>query len=297
MEKKDLEQYQRELEILSQYDQGDKVISSVDAQKLADAEKKTPSIKIGIQEIDDLLDGFKEGQLIIISGPTGQGKTTLCQTLTLKFAKQDINCLWFSYEVGIGEFLEKFPESPLFYLPKELQQNNITWLEHRIMESMAKYDCKVVFIDHLHYLLEMQKMAEARSISLLIGMMVRELKRMAIKHEITIFLVSHMRKLQYDKMPEIDDLRDSSFVGQEADIVMFMKRGHRKDTREEAEQSNYATLKIAKNRRTGRLGYVPMELVNNEFVPESEVTHNYDDTDTSESFEENDGDRKESFGF
>jgi len=297
MEKKDLEQYQRELEILSQYDKGDKVISSVDAQKLVDEEKKVPSIKSGIQEIDDLLDGFKEGQLVIISGPTGQGKTTFCQTLTAKFAKQDINCLWFSYEVGIGEFLEKFPESPLFYLPKELQQNNIKWLEHRIMESMAKYDCKVVFIDHLHYLLEMQRMAEARSISLLIGMMVRELKRMAIKHEITIFLVSHMRKLLYDKMPEIDDLRDSSFVGQEADVVMFMKRGHRKDTREEAEQSNYATLKIAKNRRTGKLGYVPMELVNNEFIPESGITHDYDDTSTTNPFKENDGDREEGFGY
>lgn len=294
MNKQDLEQYQRELEILGQYNQEDRVISSLEAQELAEADKKIPNINIGVMEFDDIIGGFREGQLVIISGPTGQGKTTWCQTLTSKFASKKINCLWFSYEMGIADFLEKFEGTPLFYLPKELQQNSLQWLETRIMESMAKYDCKIVFIDHLHYLLEMQKMAETHSISLLIGMMMRELKKMAIKHEITIFLVSHMRKLLYDKMPDVDDLRDSSFVGQEADIVMFIKRGKEKDSKEEAIQNNHATLRIAKNRRTGNLGVISLELINKQFRAPSEIDRYHVNTNT---IPEDDGSKRENFGF
>lgn len=299
MDKEDLEKYKKDLEILGQYDKEDRVITSHEAKELVDADKKILSINTDMKEFDDIVGGLREGQLIIVSGPTGQGKTTLCQTFTSRFVKQDIRCLWFSYEVGMAEFLDKFDGSPLFYLPKELKQNSLVWLEQRIMESMAKYDCKIVFIDHLHYLLEMQKMAQAHSISLLIGMMMRELKKMAIKHEIIIFLVSHMRKLQYDKMPDIDDLRDSSFVGQEADIVMFMKRGDQKQTKEEAEkdEKNPATLRIAKNRRTGNLGFIQLELINKQFRPESEIDRHHVDTNTTTPYKEDEGDRNATFEY
>lgn len=291
-EKKSLEQYEKDLQVLGQYDQPDRVITSKEAQELADADRKIPTINTGIQEIDDLLGGFRPGQLVVISAPTGQGKTTFCQTLTTKFEKQGIGCLWFSYEVGISEFLDKFEGTPVFYLPKELKQNSMEWLEHRIMESIAKYDCKIVFIDHLHYLLEMQKMAQAQSISLLIGMMVRELKKMAIKHGMTIFLVSHMRKLMYDKMPEIDDLRDSSFVGQEADIVMFLKR--KIDGKgENAVATDRCLLSIAKNRRTGSLGFVNLQMVGKEFVT---INKNYAEITPPSYLKEDEGDREQTFG-
>ena len=125
---------------------------------------------------------------------------------------------------------------------------------------MAKYNCKVVFIDHLHYLLEMQKMAEAKSISLLVGMMMRELKKMAVNHNLTIFLVSHMRKLMYDKLPELDDLRDSSFIAQESDLVLFLKRKKDGDI-----YTNNATLRVSKNRRNGKLGDIKLSLTNGQF--------------------------------
>lgn len=246
---KEAEQYQRDLEIMAKYDKADKIISSDEAQALAEEDRKKPSIMTNINQIDEMIGGFRESQVVIVSGPTGHGKTTFCRTLTRRFAEQNVNCLWMSYEEGIGEFLNKFVDVPLFYLPQELKQGSLEWTEERIVESIAKYDCKVIFIDHLHYLLEMQKMAEAKSLSLLIGMMLREIKKMAIKHQVTIFLVSHMKKIMYDRMPEIDDLRDSSFVGQEADVVMFVKR-----QQVDNKLTDFSTVLIAKNRRTGNLG-------------------------------------------
>ena len=258
----------REYEILSVYDKDDRVISSEEALKelKADGLKPIFKIKSDIPKLDELIGDFRSGQVIVISAPTGQGKTTFAQTLTYSFSEQKTNCIWFSYEVGLEDFMEKMPNAPIFYLPRRIKQNSLSWVEMRIKESIVKYDAKVVFIDHLHYLLEMQKMAEAKSISLLVGMMMRELKKIALENEIIIFLISHMRKVKYEEnaLPDIDDLRDSSFVGQEADMVLFLHR-----IVEEIGGSfiftHNAILKVAKNRRLGNLGYVKLELVNGRF--------------------------------
>src|SRR3990167_6533842 len=268
---KEINDYKDILQSLQSYEGVDKVISSKEAKEILEADKKSnsPRIMTSIPSLDKMTEGFREGQLIVISAPTGNGKTTLCQTFTHRFWEKEIPCLWFSYEVGLEEFLEKFGETmPHFFLPAQLKQNSLVWLETRILESMAKYNCKVVFIDHLHYLLDMQKMAEAKSISLLVGMMMRELKKMAVNHNITIFLVSHMRKLMYDKLPELDDLRDSSFIAQESDLVLFLKRKKDGDI-----YTNNATLRVSKNRRNGKLGDIKLSLTNGQF---QELTDHYE---------------------
>jgi replicative DNA helicase len=274
-QKKEKEEYVRILSILLEYKGEDRIITSQEAFELSKEERNKPSFNSGIPKLDTLTSGFREGQLIVISAPTGQGKTTLCQTLTKNFADREVGSLWFSFEVGISEFLSKFvwngeENIPAFYLPRTLKQKNTEWLETRILEGIAKYNIKAVFVDHLHYLIEMDKMAQAKNLSLLVGMMMRDLKQLAIRHNIMIFLVSHMRKLSYEsrKMPEVDDLRDSSFVGQESDIVIFLKRDKQGE-----EYQDTTRLRVAKNRRTGDLGGVKLQLIRGLF---QEVT-NYDD--------------------
>lgn len=277
--KKELNQYTRDLEIMQKYTGEDRVVLAKDLyNEVSEENKDKVIIKTGkLSEFDKIVGGFTEGQIVVVSAPTGQGKTTFCQTLTMNFAEQNINSLWFSYEVGVQEFLEKFPTIPVCYMPRRIKQNSIDWLELRIKESIAKFNCKVIFIDHLHYLLEMQKMAQAKSISLLIGMMMRELKRIAIENDIVIFLVSHMRKSLYksdEDLPDINDLRDSSFVGQESDIILFLFRKQGKDARGNKIYINEALLKVAKNRRTGNLGCVKLTFNNKEFT---ETELNQDD--------------------
>ena len=262
----------RVLELWVDYKGDDRVISSYDALQEIEKEKDKPVLKAksGILTLDKLLDGFREGQIIVVSATTGVGKSAFCRTLTPSFILQGLNCLWFSYEEGIEEFLSKFPTVPLFYFPAENKQNNIKWLEEKITEGIAKYDCKIIFIDHLHYLIEMQKMAEAKSLSLLVGMMMRELKKIAIYNKVIIFLVCHLKKVYYDKIPAIDDLRDSSFIGQEADTVLFLKR-----LVENGQETNKATLKVAKNRRTGNLGYVKMIFNNGNYMELTEIEEKF----------------------
>lgn len=244
---------------LAHYSGVDEVISSEEMKKLIEQDKQAPfQLQSNIPSLDAIIGSFRKGQLVVVSGQTGCGKTSFCQTLTMKFLSRS---LWFSYEVGQEEFMEKFGDNiPLFFLPKTLKQNSMLWLETRIAEAQAKYNCEVVFIDHLHYLLEMQKMAEAKSLSLLVGMMMRELKKMAVDRGIVIFLVSHMKKLTQDHAPELDDLRDSSFVAQESDMVIFIKRIFDGEM-----ATNKAKVGILKNRRTGKLGVFELQYNGNKF--------------------------------
>ena len=276
--KEKLKQQSREYEILGQYKGEDRMILAKELYEEVKSENDNSIlIKSKIPQLDKLIGGFVPGQLVVVSAPTGMGKTTFCQTLTTKFLEQDIKSAWFSYEVGVQEFLDKFQEIPACYMPRQIKQNSVQWIETRIKESVAKYDTKVIFIDHLHYLLEMQKMAQAKSISLLIGMLMRELKRIAIENNIVIFLVSHMKKSVYsseEDVPDINDLRDSSFVGQESDIVLFIFRMAwdnldeetlRQYPRNDEFYSHLSVLKVAKNRRTGSLGGTKLIFENKKF--------------------------------
>ena len=100
--------------------------------------------------------------MIAISGPRKAGKTLLAQTLTSNFAKQDIMSLCFSYELSSRVFINRFPsELPVFTMPQKLRANSLDWLRERVIEALAEYGVKMVFIDHLHFLFDLARMRNA----------------------------------------------------------------------------------------------------------------------------------------
>src|SRR3990167_8277354 len=267
------------LQALESYASEDKVISfgelleEINAGRALNANVK---FYAKIPALDALTDGFRMGQLNVLSAPTGNGKTAFLQDLTRTFTDQGVPCLWFSYEMPPAELGERFGDSvPKFYLPRKLKESSLDWMKLRILEGIAKYETRVIFIDHLHYLLDMNMLSQARSASLLIGMLMRELKKFAISTETTIFLVSHLTKTKLEAVPTIDDLRDSSFVGQEADIVMIMWRHREKDNTSPTGYrfTNESRLVVDKNRVNGKLGFVKMLFSNGKFT---EITGNYE---------------------
>jgi ATP-dependent Clp protease ATP-binding subunit ClpA len=55
-----------------------------------------------------------------------------------------------------------------------MRGNTLTWVEKKIIEGKAKYNSSVVFIDHLHFIVDF-----GENMSIEIGKTMRELKRMA----------------------------------------------------------------------------------------------------------------------
>lgn len=229
-------------ETLATYDGEDQVISAYDMHARLKGEKKPQwALKSGLPALDGYIDGFLGGEVSVISGVTGEGKTTFCQTLTNNFYAKNQAVVWFSYEVRPRLFLNQFgPVLPDFYLPAKLRDRSIPWIRERVHEAVLKYGVKAVFVDHLHYLLDM---AKAQNVSLQIGDLMRNIVNMSHELDIHFFLVAHMTKVRPDAEPSKGDARDSSFVEQEADNVFYIWRSKKFD--------NQSTLKIAKNRRMG----------------------------------------------
>jgi replicative DNA helicase len=132
-------------------------------------------------------------------------------------------------------------------MPMLLKGKSIDWIRDRIQEAKIKYGIRAVFIDHLHFLVDMAKI---KNPSLEIGSIVRGLKLIALELNVVIFLVAHSTKIRFDQEPDLDSIRDSSFIPQDADIVLIVWRGRN----EAGEFTENNKLKVSKSRRTGVMG-------------------------------------------
>lgn len=242
---------------------------------------------VGIDIFDHAMDGgVREGELIIVSGPTGQGKTTFLQNLTVNYHKLEVPTIWFTYEMDPWYLKEKFVDMGqdkhlLTYAPTDDLEGKLQFIEDRIIEGNEDYLTKIVFIDHLHYLIPLDN-SMSSNVSLAVGGIVRELKRMAIRTKSIIFLVAHTKKIYQDEKLDLSSIRDSSLIVQEADYVFLVERLKKEEKKQgrlsealEAETThwtNNSKIELAKNRRTGMMVYRVFEVINNRFIYENTGT-------------------------
>jgi twinkle protein len=237
-----MDQMDKELE-LANYQGEDRVLPLTEVVEIyrRDNPQGEP-LQSKLATLDKTIGGFFPGQLIVISGPTGMGKTTFSQTVTIALMEQMAFPLWFSFEVDCLDFARVFPHdaTKFVYVPAKLKETAPVWIEDKIIEAKMKYDVKAVFIDHLHYLVSMNP---KQNQSYMIGNTVRGLKQLALKHKVVMFLIAHMQKTQNDEEPGLGQIRDSSFVEQESDTVLYCWRPPADRT--------ITIVKVAKNRKRG----------------------------------------------
>ena len=240
-------------------------------------EPKPVIISTGEPDLDEFMSGgFQEGRLYVLSAPTKQGKTTMAQTFMWNMARQNNASLIFSYEMGWQEIVNKFVAMdkvnnvethnlPL-YLPIDLHRGGgelqYQWLYEAIAKAKEEKNIKLVVIDHLHFLLPLK---DFQNLSIIMGGIVREIKRMAVALKIPIILIAHTQKIKDDKKPDWTDIRDSSLITQEADVVLMIYRIKETSTSnkvtDESTTEVYtkkAILSVEVDRVNGRSGKVLM---------------------------------------
>jgi replicative DNA helicase len=246
------------------------IISSHDLQKRLSSLPKEPRYSMGIKGIDNLTEGFGPGELIIVTGYSGHGKTSFCQTLTMNIARNKIKSLWFSFEMTARQFLRKFNSPmPLFYIPEQGGNTGFDFVERATVDAIKKFGIRAVFIDHLHYIVEMIPKGNL-SQSAVIGDVCRRLKQMAIKYNITVFLIAHTAQPKGEdnsnQQPTLSSIRDSSFIAQESDAVYAINRVKKKGFSSEI-YDNDSWFLILKQRRMGTMGKkIKLSYINNTFV-------------------------------
>lgn len=255
---------------LVEYAGDDRIVSS---HFLADQLSDEPNMaqQTGIGSLDRILNGVEPGEMVIVSGPTGEGKTTLLMSITRNMSKADVPAVWFTLEVTPKSFIQKIKKAcgdkmPLFYMPNRNTDNQLEWIEQRIIEAKVKHDVKVVFIDHIHQIFSLHRISSG-SISLEIGDMVGKIKQMAIDHHLVIFLIAHTRDngMSLSAEPRKEEIRDSGLISRLADSIVLVwriKNGEEnKNRRPESlsEEDTMAKVRVVKNRREGKLGTFIMD--------------------------------------
>lgn len=209
----------RLVEFMGEYEGDDKIVLSTDLLPKIKELEEEERYMTGIQKLDKILDGFRSNQLIVISAPPKAGKTQFC----VHIARSLPNPTMFLFEETAIEVMYKYYkkglELPRFYTEESLAEANIDQLYRKMIEAWAKYNSRIFFIDHLHFLLDSRD-----SVSVEIKEVMQSLKKFAKRHNFTIFLVAHITKGSFDQPPGVDAIRDSSFIPQYADTVLMLWR-------------------------------------------------------------------------
>ena len=263
------------------YQGEDEVVSWKDIAEDLKTRPEEKKIMTGYKELDDILSGFRHKQLIVVSAATKSGKTSFCIEMTSRM--KEYNPVWLPFEEPAEElilkFLDRKEDPPHAFSPKTMKGNTLTWVEKKIIEAKAKYDSQILFIDHLHFIIQM-----GENMSQQIGITMRELKRLAVKWNVVIILIAHLKKTKMEEQPTLEDLRDSSFIAQEADTVIMLWR----ETKKELGQviiTNNVNISVQANRKTGKTGNVKMIFQDGKFLAEDWRSDLEQDADMDKDFD------------
>lgn len=285
-ESKSREEKQKVMELWKEYSGDDALISNKEySEAMARLRGNSDILKLmsGIPRLDGITEGFWEGNLIVISGPTKEGKTTLCQTLTTSFSAQGQKCVWFSFDTPGEELISRFQNPPTFYLPRRNpSEKKLDWIEGKIIEGIAKYGIRVAFIDHLGMLT--RATSNTANYATELQSIVMELKQIAIRWRVIIFVNHHIKKIQSDSIPMLSDLKDSSGVAQDSDSVIMVWRQKKRDEETKAliPVGTYSYASVLVHRRTGRSGVMELEHKGDHFIERIKASaHSKEEVDIS----------------
>lgn len=261
-EKEKLEAKFRLEEAMRVYSGEDELISSLELLEKIKTEPEEEKFMSGITGLDNILNGFRRNQLIVLAAPTKSGKTQFCVELCSRLEKT--NPVFIPFEESAEELVRKFhdrkEEPPLFYTPKTITGNTLKWVEKKIVEGKVKYNSELFFVDHLHFIVPFT----SDRLDTRIGQTMRELKSIAKAHNVIIILVAHLKKTNMQVSPTLEDLRDSSFVAQEADTVMMMWRQAKRESGQMIITNN-TVVSVQANRRTGNTGNVKLTFIDGKY--------------------------------
>jgi replicative DNA helicase len=254
----------RLIDLASRFKGETKLISSLEYVEIIKNQPPQPRIHTKFQGLDDLICGFRPGQLISISAVAKSGKTNFAMELTSN--QKEFSPVWFPFEEGAQELVEKFmdrgEEPPMFFVPAKIHSRTLKFIELKIIEAKGKFDSKIFYIDNLDWIVDPRSGEHER----MIQYACMELKRMAVLWDVTIVLIAHVRKLlSPTDQPNYNDIKGSSAVYQISDTVIMMWRETKKENGELIITNN-VNVSVQLNRKTGKTGNIKFKWENGHYT-------------------------------
>lgn len=248
---------------------------------------EVPGLKTGYADLDDKLSGgFKPGNLIIVAGRPGMGKTALSSNIAHNVAEGGKNVLFLSMEMTEQELFDRLIASSGRVNLSDVIEGKMDGLSgDRIMAGFSKLQNVSMWIDDQSALTLFDVASKARSVKRKHGLdllvidylqlmsgegasrnqeietISRGLKALAKELAIPVICLSQLsRKCEErtNKRPMPSDLRESGAIEQDADLIIFVYRDEIYDPA--SADRGTAEVIIAKNRQ-GSTGAVRMAYI------------------------------------
>lgn len=238
------------------------------------------TIRLPWKALDEMLGGFRPGQLIVLAARPAAGKSAMAAQVATRAAEEGKAAALFSLEMAASEVLQRVAcgratvdsararcvrlnagersnlltaasgvaELPLFL--DDQTGATVPSLTASVRALRGKADVRLIVIDYLQ-LMTATGRAENRNVE--VGAISRGLKRFALEAQVPILALSQLTRdpERQSRRPNLSDLRDSGSIEQDADVVLFL---HGSDHEQRGDNREVQVL-VAKNRGgpTGRV--------------------------------------------
>src|SRR5688500_9524390 len=248
------------------------------ADAVADGAQSPDTIATGFPSLDRILGGgMRRGDLIVLGGDVGSGKSAFALAVALRIAQARQKVTFFSGEMSAERLLERVlaiegrvrVDDLRQGVPNDVARASVGAAAVRMRDGLPRLDAlpsgiaeleeeldgvkvDLVVVDSLQWLIpgagnSSEQMAEA----------VRRLKKLAVARHCAILTTSQLHDLaaRDDRRPTLDDFGAMGAVKHHADVVLALYREDMYDRRREIEG---ATELLVRKNRNGGTGYVDL---------------------------------------
>lgn len=210
-------------------------------------------IQSGFTDLDRLLSGFHEQELILVAARPAMGKTAFTLNIANKIAVRDNKCVvFFSLEMSKEQLIQRMASSESLVDAQKIRNGDLMaedWDKllsgmkrignsQIIIDDMSftlsdirrqakiykeKYNAELIMIDYL----QLMSSGKSENRNQEISEISRGLKLLAKELNVPIICLSQLSRAvesRSDHKPMLSDLRESGAIEQDADVVMFLYR-------------------------------------------------------------------------
>lgn len=234
-------------------------------------ERGDPEFPTGLRFLDNLTGGFHKGEIWIVAGKTGSGKTSLALNLARSFAENTKHSILFmslemkGWQLALRMYSDMMRESCsgieqgkvsidpdkdaaferfVSSIDYEIVEYGYTWAEvlKIFSELYTQKKPDVIFLDFM----QLVEIPGHRDERMAIQEYIRKIKEWANRYNLGFVIVSQLRRLpsgaDYNRPPDVIDLLGSGSLEQTADKVLLIYK-----TIEQGQTKHF--INIAKNRQ------------------------------------------------
>jgi replicative DNA helicase len=258
-------------------------------EKLYHTQDSYTGIPCGFPDLDNMLSGFQNSELLVIGARPSVGKTALALSMAANISiRQNKPVGFFTLEMARMALMQRLVASEARIsshiirtgMLKPVDFNNLTGAAGLIYDAplyindtpniklldlraqarrmKSHHNVEVIFIDYLTLVqAENQEVPRHEQIAEIS----RSLKALARELDIPVIALSQVRRETEGKIPTLADIRESGSIEQDADVVMFLHR-ERGTERDNSENMNVVeTQLVVAKQRNGPVGTVKLAFI------------------------------------